>query len=30
VVMVYYYATEEREEQHIEATIWDPREVTEY
>ena len=30
VVMVYYYATKEREEQHIESTIWDPREVTDY
>ncbi len=30
VVMVYYYATEEREEQHIESTIWDPREVSDY
>jgi hypothetical protein len=24
VVTVYYYSTEERPEQHIEATIWDP------
>ena len=30
VVMVYYYATEERQEQHIECTIWDPREVEPY
>jgi len=30
VAMVYYYATEERQEQHIECTIWDPREVEPY
>jgi hypothetical protein len=30
VVMVYYYATEEREEQHIESTIWDPMDVAPY
>lgn len=30
VVMVYYYATKEREEQHIECTIWDPRDVEPY
>ncbi len=30
VVMVYYYATEEREEQHIECTIWNPGEVEPY
>jgi hypothetical protein len=30
VAMVYYYATEEREEQHIECTIWDPMEVAPY
>jgi len=30
VVMVYYYTTKEREEQHIECTIWDPGEVEPY
>jgi hypothetical protein len=30
VVMVYYYATEERKEQHIEATLWDPADVAPY
>jgi len=30
VVMVYYYTTKEMEEQHIEATIWNPKDVTEY
>jgi hypothetical protein len=30
VAMVYYYATEERKEQHIAATIWDPRDVAPY
>ena len=27
VVTIYYYSTDERPEQHIEATIWDPRSV---
>jgi hypothetical protein len=27
IVTVYYYSTDERPEQHIEATIWDPRSV---
>jgi hypothetical protein len=30
VVMVYYYTTQEREEQHIECTVWDPREAEPY
>ena len=30
VVMVYYFTTKEREEQHIEATIWNPKDVSAY
>ncbi len=30
VVMVYYYATEDKKEQHIECTIWDPKDVANY
>lgn len=27
VVLIYYYSTKERPERHIEATIWDPKEL---
>lgn len=30
IVMVYYYATPEKKEQHIEATIWNPSDVEPY
>jgi len=30
VVLVYYYTTEDRKELHVEATIWDPNDVTDY
>ena len=30
VVLVYYYSTKERKEQHIEATIWNPKDITTY
>lgn len=30
IVMVYYFTSHDVEEQHIEATIWDPKQVEEY